>query len=160
MGKPTPLEAGENAPNFHYEEDGKTVSLAQLEFPCLLYFYPKDDTPGCTKEACALRDAWSEYQSVGIQVVGVSKDDENSHNKFRDKYDLPFPLIADTELELCYAYGVWGEKKFMGKVYDGIHRMSFLISKDGHILKTYPKVKPDLHAAEVLEDLKKLTELP
>lgn len=158
MGKPTPLETGQQAPDFQYVEDGKTVSLAELKRPCLLYFYPKDDTPGCTKEACGLRDAWGEYQSAGIQVVGVSKDDERSHEKFRDKYDLPFPLIADTELELCQAYGVWGEKKFMGKVYDGIHRLSFLIGENGTILKTYHKVKPDQHATEVLEDLKALTD--
>ena len=158
MGKPSPLEAGQKAPDFQYQEDSQTVSLAELKTPCLLYFYPKDDTPGCTKEACGLRDAWSEYQSAGIQVVGVSKDDERSHEKFRNKYKLPFPLIADTELELCQAYGIWGEKKFMGKVYDGIHRMSFLISEDGRILKTYQIVKPDQHATEVLQDLQALTD--
>lgn len=158
MPKPIPVEAGTKAPDFRFTEGGQSISLADLDKPCLLYFYPKDDTPGCTKEACGLRDAWSEYTAAGIQVVGVSKDDERSHEKFREKYDLPFPLIADTELKLCQAYGVWGEKKFMGKVYDGIHRMSFLIGEDGKILKTYHKVKPDQHAAEVLEDLKTLTD--
>lgn len=156
MGKPTPLEAGKNAPNFQFSEDGETISLAQLNKPCLLFFYPKDDTPGCTKEACGLRDAWGAYQSAGIQVVGVSKDDKRSHEKFREKYGLPFPLIADTELVLCQAYGVWGEKKFMGNTYDGIHRISFLIGEDRRILKTYHKVKPDHHAADILEDLKNL----
>jgi len=157
MGKPTPLEAGQSAPSFQFSENGQVVSLSDLDQPCLLYFYPKDDTPGCTKEACAIRDAWSEFAVAGLKVVGVSKDDSRSHSKFQEKYDLPFPLIADTELELAQAYGVFGEKKFMGRIYDGIHRMSFLINKDGIILKTYKKVKPDAHAGEVLADLAQLT---
>ena len=122
-----------------------------------MYFYPKDDTPGCTKEACAIRDVWSDFTSAGLKVVGVSKDDERSHVKFQEKYGLPFPLIADTGLELAMAYGVYGEKKFMGKTYDGIHRMSFLIGADGLILKTYCKVKPDDHASEVLADFAALS---
>lgn len=121
--------------------------------PYLIYFYPKDDTPGCTKEACAIRDAWGEFEAAGLKVIGVSKDSERSHLKFQEKYTLPFPLIADTELELANAFGVYGEKKFMGRVYDGIHRMSFLIAADGTILTTYPKVKPAEHASQVLEDL-------
>ncbi len=153
MGKPTPLEAGQKAPSFQFSEDGQAHSLESLDQPCLLYFYPKDDTPGCTKEACAIRDAWSEFGASGLKVIGVSKDDERSHAKFTEKYSLPFPLIADTDLELAQAYGVYGEKKFMGRVYDGIHRMSFLISANGIILKTYHKVKPDAHASEVLADL-------
>ena len=153
MDKPTPLAAGKKAPSFQFPEAGETFSLESLEQPCLLYFYPKDDTPGCTKEACAIRDTWSEFASAGLKVVGVSKDDERSHGKFRKKYGLPFPLIPDTELELANAYGVYGEKKFMGKIYNGIHRMSFLIGTDGLILKTYCKVKPDAHAGEVLADL-------
>lgn len=152
MGKPTPLDAGKKAPAFQFKEAGKTYSLESLGQPCLLYFYPKDDTPGCTKEACAIRDAWSDFASAGLKVIGVSKDDERSHSKFREKYRLPFQLIADTELELANAYGVYGEKKFMGKIYDGIHRMSFLIGKDGLIVKTYCKVTPDAHADEVLAD--------
>ena len=110
MGKPTPLDAGKKAPTFQFTEAGETYSLNCLEQPCLLYFYPKDDTPGCTKEACAIRDAWSDFASAGLKVVGVSKDDERSHAKFREKYGLPFPLIADTGLELANAYGVYGEK--------------------------------------------------
>lgn len=157
MGKPTPLKAGAKAPAFQFQEGGRMHSLGSLKQPCLLYFYPKDDTPGCTKEACAFRDAWAEFRSNGLIVVGVSKDDGHSHDKFTQKYNLPFPLIADTELELAQAYGVFGEKKFMGKVYDGIHRMSFLIGTDGTIQKTYHKVKPDTHAAEVLTDLTALT---
>jgi peroxiredoxin Q/BCP len=152
MEKPTPLDAGKKAPSFQFTEAGETHSLESLEQPCLLYFYPKDDTPGCIKEACGIRDTWSEFATAGLKVVGVSKDDERSHGKFRKKYELPFALIADTELELAYAYGVYGEKKFMGKIYNGIHRMSFLIGADGMILKTYRKVKPDSHAGEVLAD--------
>ena len=157
MGKPTPLNVGTKAPSFQFTEAGETYSLESLDQPCLLYFYPKDDTPGCTKEACAIRDAWSGFANSGLKVVGVSMDDERSHNKFREKYRLPFPLIADTELELAIAYGVYGEKKFMGKIYDGIHRMSFLIGADGLILKTYCKVTPDAHADEVLADLAALS---
>ena len=157
MGKPTPLNAGKKAPTFQFTEAGETYLLESLEQPCLLYFYPKDDTPSCTKEACAIRDAWSSFASAGLKVVGVSKDDERSHSKFREKYRLPFPLIADTELELANAYGVYGEKKFMGKIYDGIHRMSFLIGADGLIIKTYCKVTPDTHAEEVLADLAALS---
>ena len=153
MGKPTPLEAGQQAPSFQFKEDGQLQTLESLTQACLLYFYPKDDTPGCTKEACAIRDAWGEFAQAGLKVVGVSKDDERSHDKFQEKYTLPFPLIADTELELAKAFGVYGEKKFMGRTYDGIHRMSFLIGADGIIIKAYHKVKPDAHAREVLSDL-------
>lgn len=157
MANIKPLEAGQPAPSFTYIEEGREVSTSDLQFPHLLYFYPKDDTPGCTKEACAIRDAWSQFNSSKLMVVGVSKDPEASHEKFRQKYQLPFPLIADTELQLANAYGVYGEKKFMGRTYDGIHRISFLISPEGKILKTYLKVKPELHAAEVLQDLADLT---
>lgn len=157
MGKPRPLSAGQKAPSFQFTEAEESYSLESLEQPCLLYFYPKDDTPGCTKEACAIRDTWSEFARAGLKVVGVSKDEERSHDKFREKYRLPFPLIADTDLALANAYGVYGEKKFMGKIYDGIHRMSFLIGADGLILKTYCKVKPDAHAGEVLADLEALS---
>jgi peroxiredoxin Q/BCP len=156
MGKPTPLEAGQKAPNFQYIEDEQKHSLDTLNQPCLLYFYPKDSTPGCTKEACGIRDAWGEFEKAGLKVVGVSADNENSHEKFQQKHQLPFPLIADTELTLAKAYGVYGEKKFMGRVYDGIHRMSFLITSDGMIAKAYHKVKPATHATEVLADLNSL----
>lgn len=153
MSVPEPLKIGEKAPSFTFAENGKTVRSEEMSSPYLVYFYPKDDTPGCTKEACAIRDTWSEFESAGLKVIGVSKDSEKSHDKFREKYSLPFPLIADTEMELAKAFGVFGEKKFMGRVYDGVHRMSFLIRADGTILKSYPKVKPDAHAAEVLKDL-------
>ncbi|MEM7791448.1 MAG: thioredoxin-dependent thiol peroxidase [Verrucomicrobiota bacterium] len=157
MAIPEPLKPGDPAPHFTVEEDGLAIDSKSLKGPCLVYFYPKDDTPGCTKEACGLRDAWASYEKAGVQVIGVSGDSETSHQKFRNKYELPFPLIADTELTLAHAFGVYGEKKFMGRVYDGIHRMSFLIGKDGKILKTYTKVKPEAHAKQVLEDLSLLT---
>lgn len=153
MANIQPLEAGQAAPAFTFVDGGSEVSSSDLKLPCLLFFYPKDDTPGCTKEACGIRDIWCQFKSAKLKVVGVSKDPESSHEKFRQKYQLPFPLIADTELELAKAYGVYGEKQFMGRTYDGIHRISFLISPEGNILKTYPKVKPELHAAEVLQDL-------
>lgn len=151
-----PLEAGQSAPVFSFTENGKVISSDELDGPCLLYFYPKDDTPGCTKEACGIRDAWTQYGEAGLKVVGVSKDSAASHKKFRQKYQLPFSLIPDEDLALAQAYGVYGEKKFMGRIYDGVHRISFLISKDGVILKTYLKVKPDHHATEVLKDLSTL----
>ena len=157
MPKPSPLEAGQQAPSFSFTEQGKEVHSDSLGGPCLLYFYPKDDTPGCTKQACGIRDAWSKFQAAGLRVVGVSKDSETSHQKFTEKYSLPFSLIADTNLELAKAFGAFGEKKFMGKTYDGIHRMSFLISEDSTILKTYNKVKPAEHADTVLKDYTELT---
>ena len=156
MPLPIPLNPGQKAPPFSYTEGGSTVLSTEITSPYLIYFYPKDNTPGCTKEACAIRDVWADFERAGLKVIGVSKDSQASHIKFQDKFSLPFPLIADTELELAKAFGVYGEKKFMGRVYDGIHRMSFLIATDGTILKTYPKVKPEAHAAQVLEDLSQL----
>ena len=156
MPAPKPLNPGDKAPSFSFTENDQTVQSDELTSPYLVYFYPKDDTPGCTKEACAIRDVWAEFESSGLKVIGVSKDGEKSHDKFREKYSLPFPLVPDTEMELAKAFGVFGEKKFMGRVYDGVHRMSFLITADGTILKSYPKVKPDAHAAEVLKDFAEL----
>ena len=153
MPLPIPLSSGQKVPSFSYTESGNTILSTEITTPYLVYFYPKDNTPGCTKEACAIRDAWADFAAAGLKVIGVSKDSEASHIKFQEKFSLPFPLIADIELELAKAFGVYGEKKFMGRVYDGIHRMSFLIAADGTILKTYPKVKPEAHASQVLEDL-------
>jgi len=158
MPKPQPLPTGSRAPVFPISIDGKTVQSDSLGQPCLVYFYPKDDTPGCTKQACGLRDAWSAFEKANLFVVGVSKDDETSHTRFREKYTLPFPLIADSDLQLAKAFGVYGEKKFMGKTYDGVHRMSFLLAEDGTILKTYQKIKPFEHAEAVLEDYRQLTQ--
>lgn len=122
----------------------------------LLYFYPKDDTPGCIKEACAFRDNFKELGKLGVAIVGVSKDSENSHEKFRQKYGLPFDLIPDTELKWIKAYGAWQKKKFMGREFMGTARISYLIDPEGKIAKVYPKVKPLQHAAEVLQDMKSL----
>ncbi len=158
MAKPLPLTEGSTAPEFCFQENGQSLSRKEADGPILLYFYPKDNTPGCNKQACGVRDAWAELQAAGLRVVGVSKDSEASHNKFRAKFDLPFPLIADTELELAQAYGVYGEKQFMGRTFDGVHRMSFLIAADGTILKTYAKVKPAEHATSVLADFTTLTQ--
>ena len=123
----------------------------------LLYFYPKDDTPGCTKEACAIRDAWPEFKKLNAVVLGVSADKVASHDKFVKKYKLPFTILADTEKIVLDMYGVWGPKKFMGRSYDGINRISFLISPAGKIAKVYEKVKPEVHAEEVLLDIAKLS---
>ena len=158
MPKITPLDCGDPAPVFSYSWAGKSYKSSTHKSYCLLYFYPKDDTPGCTTEACSFRDHWEQCKAAGLQIVGVSKDSEASHEKFRAKYELPFTLIADTDLSLAKAYGVYGEKKFMGKTYDGVHRISFLISPDGTIAKTYPKVKPADHAAEIFRDLAELPE--
>ncbi|WP_309387190.1 thioredoxin-dependent thiol peroxidase [Cerasicoccus frondis] len=153
MKQPTPLPPGSQTPGFAFQyADGQPGHTDQLTQLYLVYFYPRDDTPGCTKEACAFRDVFAEYTQAGITVIGVSCDDEQSHDKFRQKYSLPFPLAADTDQALVKSFGVWGLKKFMGKEYEGIHRMSFLLSPDGVVLKTYPKVKPEEHAAEVLQD--------
>ena len=157
MPLPKPLEPGQPTPTFSYTEGGSLIRSTEITTPHLIYFYPKDNTPGCTKQACAIRDVWADFEKAGLKVVGVSKDTEASHTKFTEKFTLPFPLIADTELKLANAFGVYGEKKFMGRTYDGIHRMSFLIAANGTILKTYPKVKPEAHANQVLEDLSQLT---
>ncbi|MEO0794515.1 MAG: thioredoxin-dependent thiol peroxidase [Verrucomicrobiota bacterium] len=154
MKEPKPLSDGDTAPTFAYQDAaGELLHTKDLSGrPYLVYFYPRDDTPGCTKEACAFRDLFAEYEKAGIQVVGVSCDDENSHSKFRKKYKIPFPLASDLDHSIVEAFGVWGLKKFMGKEYEGIHRMSFLIGPDGKIIKSYPKVKPEQHASQVLED--------
>jgi peroxiredoxin Q/BCP len=153
MAKPSPIQAGSKAPKFNFVDGGKELTIGELDGPALVYFYPKDDTPGCTKQACGVRDLWVRFQRAGLQVVGVSKDGKDSHEKFKKKYSLPFPLVSDEDLEIARAYGVFGEKQFMGKTYDAVHRMSFLVAADGTILKTYHKVKPTEHAETVLEDL-------
>ncbi|OGG29305.1 thiol peroxidase [Candidatus Gottesmanbacteria bacterium RIFCSPLOWO2_01_FULL_46_9] len=122
----------------------------------VLYFYPKDDTPGCTKEACSLRDAQGELQALGVQVLGVSKDSVSSHKQFHDKYQLNFPLLSDESKEVIIAYGAWGKKKFLGKEYDGTIRKTYLIDDQGEIRKVYESVNPFDHAAEILRDLKTL----
>ena len=147
------LKEGSTAPAFKTKDaNGETVNLKDLRGQkVVLYFYPKDDTPGCTKEACSFRDAFSQFKKKGIAVLGVSPDSEASHQKFVSKYKLPFSLLADTDRSIAEAYGVWGEKKFMGRTYMGVHRTTFLIDEKGKIKKIFEKVKPEDHASEVLE---------
>ncbi len=147
------LKEGDEAPDFTTKnQNGEDVKLADLRGKrVVLYFYPKDDTPGCTKEACSLRDSFDIFEEKGIKIFGVSTDSEKSHQKFISKYSLPFNLLADTEKELVNAYGVWGEKMNYGKKYMGINRTTFLIDEDGKIAKIFKKVKVDEHADEVLQ---------
>ena len=149
------LKAGDVAPDFSVASNGGgKVSLADFKGkPVILYFYPKDDTPGCTKEACAFRDGFAEFEKRGAVVLGVSTDPVKSHDKFAEKFQLPFTLLADVDKRIVTAYGVWGEKSFMGRKYLGTHRVTFLIGPDGRIKKIWPQVKPDEHAAEVLAEL-------
>ena len=144
---------GTTAPAFKTtDQNGESVSLKDLRGQkVVLYFYPKDDTPGCTKEACSFRDAYSKFKKQKITVLGVSPDKETAHKKFETKYQLPFTLLADTDHSIAEAYGVWGEKKFMGRTYMGVHRTTFLIDEKGKIRKIFEKVKPEDHASEVLE---------
>ena len=152
------MQPGTKVPDFSaLDQDGKEYSNASLlGSHYLIYFYPRDLTPGCTTEACALRDAYENFSKHETQILGVSPDHAKSHRKFIDKHSLPFPLLLDEDHAIAEAFGVWGEKKFMGKTFNGIHRTSFLISKKGKILKTYLKVKPKIHAQMILEDLTNL----
>ena len=147
------IKEGSTAPAFKTKDaNGEDVSLKDLRGQkVVLYFYPKDDTPGCTKEACSFRDAFSKFKKRGIAVLGVSPDSETSHKKFVTKYELPFTLLADTDRSISEAYGVWGEKTFMGRTYMGVHRTTFLIDEKGKIKQIFEKVKPEDHASEVLE---------
>lgn len=147
-----PLNIGDPAPSFKaLTTIGEEISLANLlGKKVVLYFYPKDDTPGCTKEACGFRDQWAHYQAKGIVVLGVSKDSVASHQKFTQKYALPFPLLSDPDAVMAEAYGVWGEKKFMGKTYLGVNRTTFLIDENGKIAHIWSKVKTATHAEDVL----------
>lgn len=150
------LELHTPAPDFTLpDQNGMLHTLSAYKGSwVLIYFYPKDDTPGCTKEACQLRDTFPSFEKVNAKVFGVSADTVQSHKKFADKYNLPFTLLADPEKKMLEAYGVWQEKKFMGRTYMGIVRASFLIDPNGVVVKVYPKVLPEKHAAEVLVDLK------
>ena len=152
------LEPGDPAPEIVLpDQDGNERTLAALRGKwVLVYFYPRDDTPGCTIEACGLRDAASRYAKQGVQVLGISADSPKSHKKFADKFRLPFALLADEGKSVIRAYGTWGRKKFMGREFDGILRRSFLIDPTGKIAKVYPKVSPDGHADEVLADVEAL----
>ena len=149
------LKAGDQAPAFTaLDSAGGQVSLADFRGqPVVLYFYPKDDTPGCTREACSFRDHYAAFKKKGVAVLGVSVDPVESHDKFVAKYRLPFVLLADEDRKIVKAYGVWGEKVFMGRKYQGTYRVTFLIGPDGVIRKIWPKVKPAEHAEEVLAAL-------
>ena len=150
------IEEGKPAPDFELSGDaGETIRLSGLRGkPVVLYFYPKDDTPGCTAQACGIRDAYGDFEKEGAVVLGVSPDDERSHGKFRDKYDLPFTLLADTDHRVAEQYGVWGEKTYRGRTYLGVKRWTFVIDADGNVKKVFPDVKPAEHADNVLAALR------
>ena len=149
------LKSGDKAPDISStDQNGNPVKLADfLGHKVILYFYPKDDTPGCTAEACSLRDGYADLLAKGYKIIGVSADSDKSHKKFADKYHLPFPLLPDTSKEIINAYGVWGPKKFMGRAYDGILRTTFIIGEDGKILKIIEDVKTKNHADQVLAEM-------
>jgi peroxiredoxin Q/BCP len=146
------IEEGSPAPDFTLTaDDGSTVRLSDLRgTPVVVYFYPKDDTPGCTAQACGIRDAWGEFESRGAVVLGVSPDDESSHGKFKEKYGLPFTLLADPDHATADDYGVWVEKEYAGKKYMGVERSTFVIDPEGNVAKELRRVKPDTHADDVL----------
>ena len=150
------LEAGMKAPDFTLpDKDGNPVSLSDFAGKkVVLYFYPKDNTPGCTRQACAFAAAYGEFEQLGVTVIGVSKDSAASHQKFADKHSLPFILLSDPELTAIQAYDVWQEKKLYGKVSMGVVRTTYIIDEHGVIEKAMPKVKPDTNAAEILDYLK------
>ena len=153
-----PVAAGKKAPEFEMLDDtGTTRRLADYRGrPVILYFYPADDTPGCTKEACNFRDDYSAYMKAGATILGVSPDTVKSHVKFKEKYQLPFPLLADDGHKVCAAYGVWGPKKMMGREYEGVLRTTFLIDALGKIVQVFENVRPSEHSVEVLAALKPL----
>jgi peroxiredoxin Q/BCP len=153
-----PLQAGHVAPDFELPDDSNVLRrLSDYRGrPVVLYFYPKDDTPGCTTEACNFRDDYSAYVEADVVILGVSPDDVKSHAKFKQKYGLPFPLLADEGHKVCDLYQVWGPKKFMGREYEGVLRTTFLIDAQGRIARVFENVKPSDHSAEVLEAIKKL----
>ncbi len=160
MAQPLPLtlKPGDPAPDFTAAtQDGKTISLKDFRGrPVILYFYPRDDTPGCTREACAFRDEFAAFNKKGAAVLGVSTDTAKSHARFGEKYKLPFTLLADDEKKIVQAYGVWAQKSFMGRKFMGTHRVTFLIGPDGMIRQIWPQVKPAEHAKEVLQALSAL----
>lgn len=147
------LKVGDQAPEFtSKDQNGNPISLADYKGKrVVIYFYPKDNTPGCTTQACNIRDNYEALLSEGIVILGVSGDDEKSHQKFITKFELPFPLLADEEKELINLYGVWGEKKFMGRVYDGIHRTTFMLNEAHEIIEIIEKPKNKEHSKEILE---------
>lgn len=149
------LNIGDKAPDFTLcDKNGSPVSLSDfLGKKVVVYFYPKDNTPGCTRQACAFAGAYQEFKSKNVEVIGISKDSVSSHVKFAEKYDLPFVLLSDPELAVIKAYGVWQEKKNYGKISMGVVRSTFIIDEKGYIEKVMPKVKPDTNAAEILAQI-------
>ncbi len=149
------LKEGDKAPDFSgINEKGELVRFSDYKNKNLiLFFYPKDDTPGCTKEACNLRDNYSKLQKLGFEIIGISADNSNKHQKFIDKYEFQFSLLADTEKEIINAFGVWGPKKFMGREYNGLHRTTFVINAEGNIEKIIDKVNTKDHANQILTEL-------
>jgi peroxiredoxin Q/BCP len=149
------ISAGLKAPDFQlYDESNTLRKLSDfLGSRIVLYFYPKDDTPGCTREACNFRDDYSAYEAAGVVILGISPDTVKSHKKFKEKFQLQFPLLADEEHRVCETYGVWGPKKFMGKSYTGVTRTTFLIDEKGVIRRVYENVRPAEHSAELLSVL-------
>lgn len=154
----TKLKTGDLAPDFALlDQKGEQRRLSDFRGRwVVLYFYPRDNTPGCTKEACGFRDLFPKFQRRRIAIIGISTDSVRSHEKFAEKYDLPFLLLADEEKAVVRAYGVWGQKSFMGRTTMGTHRISFLVDPEGRIAKIYDQVKPETHAEEVLRDLEEL----
>jgi peroxiredoxin Q/BCP len=150
------LKPDQMAPDFSLlDENGILRWLSDYRGrPVVLYFYPRDDTPGCTTEACNFRDDYSVYEQAGVTILGVSPDTSKKHTKFKEKYHLPFTLLADIDHKVCDLYGAWGPKKLMGREYDGVLRTTFLIGSNGKLLKVFENVKPDGHSAEVLQALK------
>ena len=149
------LNVNEKAPNFTLkDQNGETVTLSDFRGKrVVLYFYPKDNTPGCTRQACAFAGLYGEFKKKNVEVIGISRDSSESHIKFAEKYDLPFVILSDPDLDVISAYGVWQEKKLYGKVSFGVVRTTFIIDENGIITKVMPKVKPDTNAAEILEKL-------
>lgn len=148
------LEVGAQIPDMTLTDDtGNDVRLRDVPTPYVLYFYPADDTPGCTKEACSFRDSYGALKAAGIEIYGVSPDSVESHVKFRDKYSLPFRLLVDTDHKLADAVGSWGERTGYGKTWMGIIRSTFVVGPEGRVQRVYPAVKPDEHASEILRDL-------
>lgn len=149
------LQEGVLAPDFALQDQEEVLhNLSDYRGKkVVLYFYPKDDTPGCTKEACSFRDSFGDFRKNGLVVLGVSKDSISSHAKFQEKYSLPFPLLSDTDTTVIKAYEAWGPKKYMGREYEGVLRITYIIDEEGKILKAYEKVKPQDHAQEILADI-------
>jgi len=149
------LSIGQQAPEFELtDNEGNPHKLADYRGQTIVvYFYPKDDTPGCTKEACSFRDTYADFRQAGVEIIGISPDNEKSHSRFIQKFELPFTLLSDPDHQVCEAFGVWGLKKYMGREYQGVHRTTFIIDPDGVIKRVFENVKPADHSQEVLAEV-------